>query len=165
MRTDCNCEILFGTLMMLLLTKQQVGGSKWHKVVVSNTKRDFIVTVVYLNCFLYLNCKPLWHWKSTNLFRHLQFLHILLSRPVGAPTDSQVTPLSRSRRQDLTAAPVPTQSILQNARQYYKRSLTMWGPPSQCRVPINNEGGLKQQSLQDSQWGRPGVVQTSGLGI
>lgn len=28
--------------------------------------------------------------------------------------------------------------------------------PSQCRVPINNEWGLKQQSMRDSRWGRLG---------
>ena len=37
--------------------------------------------------------------------------------------------------------------------------------PSQSRVPINNEGRLKQQSMRDSWWGRLGLYRRLGWGF
>lgn len=133
----------------------EVNDTKWLCPVFS--KKDFIVSISYNSTVNHTGKVKILGFHQGSLVQCLVALETATVPPHSSflscrcPTDSQVTPFSRSRQQDLTAASVPTQSILQNARQYYKRSLTMRGPPSQCRVPINNEGGLKQQSLQDSQ--------------
>lgn len=84
--------------------------------------------------------------------------------PVGALIDSQVAAFSGSKRPHSSPgahtvnSPALSETILQEAPHNARGT-------SQCMVPIDNEGGLKQQSMRDSRSGRLGSCRRLGWGF
>ncbi len=77
--------------------------------------------------------------------------------------------LHSAGQRDLTGAAgslVPTQPIHQHsARQYYKGPLTMQAASYNAGLPLTMRRGLKQQSMQDSWWGRLVLSRRLGWGF
>lgn len=131
-----------------------------------NTAHDVIKTI-YINVFL-IALLLKFHWRIPFVFVHFPRQQQLAHIPrycwgtLVPLTDSPLAPSSRSTRPHRSCwqpgahtanSPALSKTIIEEA-------------PHNGRAPINKERGrLKRQSMQDSQWGRPGLCRRLGWGF